>query len=485
MNSEYSIPIIQGTPVPGPGGQPYGKNSYEPTTAAYVDQETAHFGNDFAPQPQQQQPNQYRDVVWAIAFVIHLAGMFFLISMNLANADGGDAGVAAGSFTGIYILIAIAAVVSVGFSTGSIALMMRYPTEMVKAGLIFSVVLTGIMAVVLILMGGLFGILIGIFFFVVTAYYVRVVWPRIPFAAVNLKTALSAVKANMGLGVVAYLLMAAAFAWSGFWLAGMLGTLQASNGAVTFLLLVSYYWTFKVLANTVIVTTAGTVGTWWFVPGEAHGCWSTGLKDSFCRATTYSFGSICMGSLLVALIQALEAMARRARQEEDGQLLACLLECILSCIRDLVEYFNKWAYVYVGLYGFGYIEAGRNVIQLFQRKGWTVLITDDLNDRVLMMMSLGVGALTGIVGILASMADANLLGFVDEGAEGYALGGAFLVCFFIGLIFSSILMSVVGSAVDTVIVCYAESPQEFEANHPALSGEMRSAWMQAWPDLSI
>ena len=287
----------------------------------------------------------------------------------------------------------------------------------------------------------------------------------------------------MGLGVVAYLLMTAAFAWSGFWLAGMLGPLQNSDGVVAFLLLVSYYWTFKVLCNTVIVTTAGTVGTWWFVPGEASGCWSTALRDSFCRATTYSFGSICMGSLLVAVIQALEALARRARQNEDGQLLACLLECILSCIRDLVEYFNKWAYVYVGLYGFGYIEAGRNVIQLFQQKGWTVLITDDLNDRVLLMMSLGVAALTGIVGAVATMANQNLL--ADLNLEAGAGGVAFFICFFVGLVFSSILMSVVGSAVDTVIVCFAESPGEFEANHPSLSGEMRSAWTQAWPELSI
>lgn len=485
MNSDYSIPIIQGTPVPAPGGQPYNKNSYnEPTTASFQNNQEATTTINFDNHAAQQQPNQFQDVIWAVFFVLHLAGMIFLISMNLANGDnGGEGAAAAGSFTGVYALIAIAVLVSVGFSTASIALMMRYPTEMVKAGLIFSVFLVGAMALSLVLAGGLFGALFGIFIFAITAYYVKIVWPRIPFAAINLKTALSAVKSNMGLGVIAYFMMAAAFAWSGFWLAGMAGTLQASDGGVTFLLLVSYYWTFKVLCNTVHVTTAGTVGTWWFVPGEALGFWSTALRDSFCRATTYSFGSICLGSLLVAVIQALETMARQARQNEDGQLLACLLECILACIRDIVEYFNKWAYVYVGLYGFSYIEAGRNVIQLFQQKGWTVLITDDLNDRVLMMMSIGIGALTGLVGMLAAMADQSLLdGLGLEGGVGLV---AFLISFVVGLVFSSILMSVVSSAVNTVIVCFAESPNEFEANHPDLSREMRSSWMQAWPELTI
>ena len=44
-------------------------------------------------------------------------------------------------------------------------------------------------------------------------------------------------------------------------------------------------------------------------------------------------------------------------------------------------------------------------------------------------------------------------------------------------------MSVVGAGVNTVIVCYAESPAEFEANHPQLSSEMRAAWHQAWPEI--
>ena len=99
------------------------------------------------------------------------------------------------------------------------------------------------------------------------------------------------------------------------------------------------------------------------------------------------------------------------------------------------------AYVYVGLYGFGYIEAGRNVIQLFQQKGWTVIITDDLNDRVLLMMNLGVGALTGLIGMLAAMADQNLVG--DLGDEFGTATVAFFVAFIVGLAFCSIMMSVV------------------------------------------
>jgi hypothetical protein len=42
----------------------------------------------------------------------------------------------------------------------------------------------------------------------------------------------------------------------------------------------------------------------------------------------------------VALVRALEQMAKEAAREEGGAA-ACVVECILSMIADLVEYFNK------------------------------------------------------------------------------------------------------------------------------------------------
>ncbi len=55
--------------------------------------------------------------------------------------------------------------------------------------------------------------------------------------------------------------------------------------------------------------------------------------------------------------------------------------------------------------------------------------------------------------------------------------------FLVGYMFATIFMSIVASAVNTVIVCFAEAPAEFETNHPALSAQMRAAWTQAWPEL--
>lgn len=245
---------------------------------------------------------------------------------------------------------------------------------------------------------------------------------RIPFAAANLCTALTAVQSNMGLTFIAVIMLLLAMVWSLLWFSGLGDAVSTSNGGVIFLLLVSYFWVHQVLTNIVHVTTAGTVATWWYVPLEAMSCWSRAIQDSFCRATTYSFGSICFGSLLVAVVQAMRAMVQMARQNDDMKILLCILECILAMIESIVEYLNKWAYVYVGIYGFSYLEAGKNVIQLFQNKGWGVIITDDLCDRALFLVSLSVGLLTGLVGWIAAAADQNLLAGLNLG-DGVGMGG--------------------------------------------------------------
>lgn len=115
-----------------------------------------------------------------------------------------------------------------------------------------------------------------------------------------------------------------------------------------------------------------------------------------------------MGSLLVALVQALRQVLYHAQQQDDCQMLVCLIDCVLSCIQGIIEELNRWAYTYIGLYGYNYLDAGRNVITLFQNKGWTSIISENLVDNVLLMLSVAVGLITGLVGALVAQTDQNM-----------------------------------------------------------------------------
>ena len=88
--------------------------------------------------------------------------------------------------------------------------------------------------------------------------YAYAVWSRIPYAAANLRTALTAVRLNMGLVVVAYAFMVLAFGWTLLFFMGFGNSLQQASYPVLFCWLVSFYWVHQVLQYTVHVICAGT-----------------------------------------------------------------------------------------------------------------------------------------------------------------------------------------------------------------------------------
>ena len=83
-----------------------------------------------------------------------------------------------------------------------------------------------------------------------------------------------------------------------------------------------------------------------------------------------------------------------------GHFLACCIDCLLGCLESLLEYFNKCAFVYVGVYGYGYCEAGKSVMQMSKNRGWEAVDADNLVGIALCMASLVVGLVLVGVGIL-------------------------------------------------------------------------------------
>jgi hypothetical protein len=243
---------------------------------------------------------------------------------------------------------------------------------------------------------------------------------------------------------------------------------------VWMLLLVSFYWTLQVISNVIHTTVAGTVGTWWFSPMEANSCCSSGLLDSWGRSMTYSFGSICLGSLIVAILEMIRTMVRSAANNRRAGIFRCVFECLLLYIERVAEYFNRWAFVYVGLYGYSYMEAGKNVITLFKQRGWTTIITDTLTSRMIGMVSFVIGLITALVAALLTLM---------ETADSFVVGISALSALIVGILLSNLVFRALLSSVDSVIVLYAEAPNEFQQNHPQLAQEMQDTWAQAWPDI--
>lgn len=83
----------------------------------------------------------------------------------------------------------------------------------------------------------------------------------------------------------------------------------------------------------------------------------------------------------------------------------CVQQCIASCVDNLSDHFNPWALPYVGLYGYSLLDAGHNATELFEKRGWSTIVSDDLVSNVLLMFSIVVGGMTGCFGILLQRLD--------------------------------------------------------------------------------
>jgi len=413
-------------------GDPYGNTNlaYAVTDAEPITG-TATTTNGSNPFEVKKQPTKCRDPIFAVLFYANVAaiiGVFIAYSGDVLNEissgaddanaqDAGDAPTTPPSAFDPttppsafdyeppvtenalpYSGIVYTGLTTAAFATVLSAVMMQVmtciPGILIKAALIFNVALAGAFAVFGFLSGNMFSGIIGVIFFALMLCYAKLVWSRIPFATANLKTACAIIRSNCGVTIVGYVFTIVAFAWTVLWSLAFAGVqdkvmpTECANGdqqcttnpsyGLLFLLFLSLFFTHQVLSNCIHCTVAGVAGSWWFNPSSV-GCCSSAVIGSLVRTLTTSFGSICFGSLLVAIIQALRQLAEAARQNDDfGNMLACCIDCILSCLQSIIEYFNKWAFVYVGLYGYSYCEAGKGVMDLFRDRGWEAIIADDL-----------------------------------------------------------------------------------------------------------
>lgn len=425
-----------------------------------------------------------KDPLFAILFYINF-GAIIGVAATYGQAAFTDAAAGDYEYDGFLRAAAVVIVFSLVLATVSLLICMKFPEFMLKVSLLFTVLLSLVMMALSFYFGSIVGGVIGVIFFAIGVCYAWAVWSRIPFAAANMSTAIAAIKANFGVTLFAYLFPIIGIFWTLIWIVAVTGVEDSTyddetgqpNYGILFLLFLSFYFTEQVLEACVHTTISGVVGTWWVAPQD-NGCCSRAVCNSFIRTLTTSFGSICFGSLLVAIIQALRAIANQARHSEDGAaaIIACLCECILDCLAGILEYFNKWAYVYVGIHGMGYLDSGKEVINLFKNRGWDAIITDDLVGNVVLLTALANG---GAMGGVSYALERNTDWFAEAPGDPGLV--AFIVGFIVGFAITAILLQTISSGVNAVIVMFAEAPAELARNYPEISQKMISTWNGQYP----
>jgi hypothetical protein len=126
------------------------------------------------------------------------------------------------------------------------------------------------------------------------------------------------------------------------------------------------YWITEWIKNIIHTTIAGVYGSWYYCSGRPGGMPTGATRGAFRHAMTYSFGSISFGSLIIALINMLRQVASIAQQQKaaEGNLVGSVMFCIFGCLIGIldwaVQYFNRYAFSHIALYGKAYIPAAKD-----------------------------------------------------------------------------------------------------------------------------
>merc|ERR1719213_968500 len=157
-------------------------------------------------------------------------------------------------------------------------------------------------------------------------------------------------------------------------------------------------WGTMAYAYAMYVSYCGVYGRWCF----GH---YPSVSASLTVAFTKSFGSICFGSLLVAIVRLLRIMVNSSRRQANNRnaaqaVLACLVSCILSIIEDIMEWFNTFAYVQVAVRGLKYTDSCRATAALARTNNFGAVRSQILSTSVVgygVLLSATVGVIVAFV----------------------------------------------------------------------------------------
>jgi hypothetical protein len=213
----------------------------------------------------------------------------------------------------------------------------------------------------------------------------------------------------------------------------------------------AFFWVTAFLSAVLEVSVAGALATWYFsrdLDGYRANVGSPAFR-SFGRALSFHFGSVALGSLLLAVIQFINFMLRVTKKANQKNkvvvfIISCV-QCLLSCIQRIVKFVDRFAYVYIAMHGDSFCTSAKNVFNLISRNMFTAVVVDFLGDFVLF-----VGKLLGTA--LAVFLTIVTLEQLHRPISPVTIAVIGVVSFKIFSLFASI----VSVGVDTVMVCYLE-----------------------------
>lgn len=449
--------------------------------------------NDGAKKPEKlirfpaNEDSDYQDGGFAIAFVIHLVVILAVIGWRFVADFGMSTNpkkmvaseLSTGYLPAVFVALAFGFLASIVWtiSVRSFAYTMLMITLAFNALLILACIVSAVMAKHFVY-AGIFGLFLALYLL-----WVYCIWNRLAFTAQLISTSAQIMVQTPGTLFATFTSLIVSIVFSVVTLVGLVclklevernkKQLEGAHFPILIGLVFSTYWTSTVIANVLHMTICGVVGRWYFKAADlAHA-----TRASLGRALGKSFGSVCFGSLIIAVLKTIRFLIDMGRSAADGEnpvgeAILCVLDAIMGCIEDAVRFFNTYAYVYCAVYGMKFMEAGQQTWQLFTETGLDMILAFDLSGSLTVL-----GALLG--GLLSALLTYATIHFTGDHIEMHGKGWlkpkdgeltpAYVIfAFLTGFVFVLISSTPIESGVTALLVCYAEEPDVLAKNYPEL-----------------
>ncbi|OCF31147.1 hypothetical protein I316_07114 [Kwoniella heveanensis BCC8398] len=197
---------------------------------------------------------------------------------------------------------------------------------------------------------------------------------------------------------------------------------------------------------------------------------------AFKKAVSTSLGSVAFGSLLVTAIEVFAFIARGGVRVAEEALIRkddiypnTQCSWLLHWIEKMVEYFNKYVYIKIGVEEFtlGYWPAARETLRFFcgknrkNRTGLTAILGDSIVGLAMHTMCIANALLAAaLTWVYSTMVDGTAK--VDDWWDWLILLYSFILALNVGLVLTSALEA----GVSTIIVCLDDSPEHLKQRNP-------------------
>jgi hypothetical protein len=182
------------------------------------------------------------------------------------------------------------------------------------------------------------------------------------------------------------------------------------------------------------------------IPGDSD------VKYGFIWAFKYHFGSLALGSLLVAIVWMIRLVfeyAAKKMETASGEngcvkcLIGCM-RCCLACFDRFLRYINRNAYIYMSVSSESFCNSAMNVFILMLKNSAKFGFVDGIADVFMFLAKFLISALSTFVAYW-------LLQWMTDVQSVYLpLGCIFVLVYMI----ASIFMSIFDTGSNTILVCY-------------------------------